>query len=87
MPSSGESLERELRFAAQRQGMPIRDASVAGKLPDRGCVLFDGEKATLEHKAAGEQGFSTARKSKSLNTVAFHQSVCLAANKILPDGF
>lgn len=62
----------------QHQEMRFRDASVTGKMPDRSCILFDGDKATLEHKAAGEQGFSTAHKSKSLNTVAFHKSACVA---------
>lgn len=78
MPRLGESLEQELSHTVQRQEMRIRDALVPGKMPDRSCIVFDGDKATLEHKAAGEQGFSTAHKSKSLNTVAFQKSACVA---------
>lgn len=62
----------------QHQEMRFRDASVTGKMPDGSCILFDRDKATLEHKAAGEQGFSTAHKSKSLNTMAFHRSAFMA---------
>lgn len=74
----GESLEQELKYSIQHQETRVRDALVAGKMPDRSCILFDRDKAALEQKAAGEQGFSTADKSKSLNTVAFHKSARVA---------
>ena len=78
MPRLGKSLEQELRDTTQHQETNIRDILVTGKMPNRSCILFDRDKTTLEHKAAGEQGFSTAHKSKSLNTVAFHKSACVA---------
>lgn len=77
-PDWEKALSSSSRIRRSASGVVHRDASVTGKMPDRSCILFDGYKATLEHKAAGEQGFSTAHKSKSLNTAAFHQSAGVA---------
>lgn len=66
-PDRVKPSSKELKCPVGHQETRLRDASVAGKMPD-------GDKAAPEHRAAGEQGFSTPHKSNSLNTVAFRKS-------------